>query len=100
MAVVVWNKSTLCLQALNQEAAESDVSLFTVPAHECVPGVPWYRSRCDDTVNQLQIDRTGPCRRGTMADEAPFQFLHNEVLQYIYKSAENGETVSCGASAQ
>nr|XP_033484710.1 trafficking protein particle complex subunit 6b isoform X3 [Epinephelus lanceolatus] len=27
-----------------------------------------------------------------MADEAPFQFLHNEVMQYIYKSAENGET--------
>ncbi|XP_075937820.1 trafficking protein particle complex subunit 6b isoform X1 [Anarhichas minor] len=27
-----------------------------------------------------------------MADEAPFQFLHNEVIQYIYKSAENGET--------
>lgn len=28
-----------------------------------------------------------------MADEAPFQFLHNEVIQYIYKSTENGETV-------
>ncbi|XP_071385223.1 trafficking protein particle complex subunit 6b isoform X2 [Centroberyx affinis] len=27
-----------------------------------------------------------------MADEALFQFLHNEVIQYIYKSAENGET--------
>ncbi|GAA6226788.1 trafficking protein particle complex subunit 6B [Lates japonicus] len=27
-----------------------------------------------------------------MADEAPFQFLHNEVIHYIYKSAENGET--------
>lgn len=27
-----------------------------------------------------------------MADEAPFQFLHNEVIQYIYKSADNGET--------
>lgn len=28
-----------------------------------------------------------------MADEAPFQFLHSEVIQYIYKSSENGETV-------
>lgn len=28
-----------------------------------------------------------------MADEALFQFLHNEVIQYIYKSAEGGETV-------
>ena len=28
-----------------------------------------------------------------MADEASFQFLHNEVVQYVYKSAENGETV-------
>ncbi|XP_045913119.1 trafficking protein particle complex subunit 6b isoform X3 [Micropterus dolomieu] len=27
-----------------------------------------------------------------MADEAPFQFLHNEMIQYIYKSSENGET--------
>ncbi|KAL3966283.1 trafficking protein particle complex subunit 6 [Sarotherodon galilaeus] len=27
-----------------------------------------------------------------MADEAPFQLLHSEVIQYIYKSAE-GETV-------
>lgn len=27
-----------------------------------------------------------------MADEAPFQFLHNEVIQYIYKSADGGET--------
>ncbi|XP_076597147.1 trafficking protein particle complex subunit 6b isoform X2 [Chaetodon auriga] len=27
-----------------------------------------------------------------MADETPFQFLHNEVIQYIYKSDENGET--------
>ncbi|XP_035512601.1 trafficking protein particle complex subunit 6b isoform X2 [Morone saxatilis] len=27
-----------------------------------------------------------------MADEAPFQILHNEVIQYIYKSAKNGET--------
>ncbi|XP_026189145.1 trafficking protein particle complex subunit 6b isoform X1 [Mastacembelus armatus] len=27
-----------------------------------------------------------------MADEAPFQFLHNEVIQYIYKSSVNGET--------
>ncbi|XP_078112061.1 trafficking protein particle complex subunit 6b isoform X2 [Sander vitreus] len=27
-----------------------------------------------------------------MADEAAFQFLHNEVIQYIYKSAESGET--------
>ncbi|KAM9855119.1 trafficking protein particle complex subunit 6b isoform 1-T1 [Aulostomus maculatus] len=27
-----------------------------------------------------------------MADEAPFQFLHNEVIEYIYKSAEHGET--------
>ncbi|XP_028849803.1 trafficking protein particle complex subunit 6b isoform X2 [Denticeps clupeoides] len=26
-----------------------------------------------------------------MADEALFQFLHNEVIQYVYKSAENGE---------
>uniref|UniRef100_A0A3Q3WWU8 Trafficking protein particle complex subunit 6B n=1 Tax=Mola mola TaxID=94237 RepID=A0A3Q3WWU8_MOLML len=26
-----------------------------------------------------------------MADEAPFQFLHNELIQYIYKSAENVE---------
>ncbi|XP_029362314.1 trafficking protein particle complex subunit 6b isoform X2 [Echeneis naucrates] len=27
-----------------------------------------------------------------MADEAPFQFLHNEVIQYLFKSAENRET--------
>ncbi|KAK1899104.1 Trafficking protein particle complex subunit 6b [Dissostichus eleginoides] len=27
-----------------------------------------------------------------MADEAPFQFLHNEVIQYIYKSADSGDT--------
>ncbi|KAM8864045.1 trafficking protein particle complex subunit 6b isoform 2-T2 [Spinachia spinachia] len=27
-----------------------------------------------------------------MADEAPFQFLHYEVLQYIYKSGGHGET--------
>ncbi|XP_030279595.1 trafficking protein particle complex subunit 6b [Sparus aurata] len=27
-----------------------------------------------------------------MADEASFQFLHNEVVQYVYKSAENGES--------
>ncbi|KAM9429999.1 trafficking protein particle complex subunit 6b isoform 3-T3 [Salvelinus alpinus] len=26
-----------------------------------------------------------------MADEALFQFLHNEVIQYIYKSSEHGE---------
>ncbi|KAF3859866.1 hypothetical protein F7725_000121 [Dissostichus mawsoni] len=31
-------------------------------------------------------------RGGTMADEAPFQFLHNEVIQYIYKSADSGDT--------
>lgn len=31
--------------------------------------------------------------RNNMADEAAFQFLHNEVIQYIYKSAESGETV-------
>ncbi|KAA8591284.1 hypothetical protein FQN60_002227 [Etheostoma spectabile] len=30
--------------------------------------------------------------RNNMADEAAFQFLHNEVIQYIYKSAESGET--------
>ena len=29
-----------------------------------------------------------------MADEALFQFLHNEVIQYIYKSDENEEMVS------
>lgn len=28
-----------------------------------------------------------------MADEAPFQFLHTEVIQYIYKSADSGDTV-------
>lgn len=28
-----------------------------------------------------------------MADEALFQFLHNEVIQYVYKSSENGEMV-------
>ncbi|KAL3063677.1 hypothetical protein OYC64_000083 [Pagothenia borchgrevinki] len=27
-----------------------------------------------------------------MADEAPFQFLHNEVIQYIYKSADSEDT--------
>ncbi|XP_008316743.1 trafficking protein particle complex subunit 6b [Cynoglossus semilaevis] len=27
-----------------------------------------------------------------MADEAPFQFLHNELIQYISKSTENPET--------
>ncbi|XP_076023018.1 trafficking protein particle complex subunit 6b [Genypterus blacodes] len=27
-----------------------------------------------------------------MADEAPFQFLHHEMIQYIYKSAGEGET--------
>ncbi|XP_035809390.1 trafficking protein particle complex subunit 6b isoform X2 [Amphiprion ocellaris] len=26
-----------------------------------------------------------------MADEAPFQFLHSEVIEYIYKSADSGE---------
>lgn len=26
-----------------------------------------------------------------MADEAPFQFLHQELVQYIYKSNEQGE---------
>lgn len=26
-----------------------------------------------------------------MADEAPFQFLHQELIQYIYKSKEQGE---------
>uniref|UniRef100_A0A3B3TEZ1 Trafficking protein particle complex subunit 6B n=1 Tax=Paramormyrops kingsleyae TaxID=1676925 RepID=A0A3B3TEZ1_9TELE len=26
-----------------------------------------------------------------MADEALFQFLHNELIQYVYKSAEQGE---------
>nr|XP_033943704.1 trafficking protein particle complex subunit 6b isoform X2 [Pseudochaenichthys georgianus] len=31
-------------------------------------------------------------RGGTMADEVPFQFLHNEVIQYIYKSADSGDT--------
>lgn len=29
-----------------------------------------------------------------MADEALFQFLHNEVIQYVYKSSENGEMVT------
>ncbi|XP_017264788.1 trafficking protein particle complex subunit 6b isoform X3 [Kryptolebias marmoratus] len=34
-----------------------------------------------------------------MADEAPFQFLHSELIQYIYKSAdtedtENGRNIS------
>ncbi|XP_067384200.1 trafficking protein particle complex subunit 6b [Channa argus] len=27
-----------------------------------------------------------------MAEEVPFQFLHNELVQYIYKSADSGET--------
>ncbi|XP_070825653.1 trafficking protein particle complex subunit 6b isoform X1 [Chaetodon trifascialis] len=27
-----------------------------------------------------------------MSDETPFQLLHNEVIQYIYTSDENGET--------
>ncbi|XP_028266795.1 trafficking protein particle complex subunit 6b [Parambassis ranga] len=27
-----------------------------------------------------------------MADEAPFQLLHSELVQYIYKSGENAET--------
>lgn len=45
-----------------------------------------------DTVNQLLTDQTPVFKGGRMADEAPFQFLHNEVMQYIYKSAENGET--------
>lgn len=26
-----------------------------------------------------------------MADEAPFQFLHQELIQYIYKSSQEGE---------
>lgn len=26
-----------------------------------------------------------------MVDEAPFQFLHQELIQYIYKSNEQGE---------
>ncbi|KAG8002387.1 Trafficking protein particle complex subunit 6B, partial [Nibea albiflora] len=46
------------------------------------------------TDGEPAADRPELCgyRRRRMADEAPFQFLHNEVIQYIYKSADSGET--------
>lgn len=30
-----------------------------------------------------------------MADEAPFQLLHYEVLQYVYNAADGGDAVRC-----
>lgn len=45
---------------------------------------------CFTVVNSFD-NRRKARREEEMADEAPFQFLHQEMIQYIYKSNDQGE---------